>query len=268
MDILKRNNVRVSGSGSRPMVFAHGFGCDQNMWRLVTPEFSRDHKIVLYDHVGAGRSDLSAYDPGKYSSLDGYATDALEICESLSLKDVIFVGHSVSAMIGVLAAIRRPDLFSHLIMVGPSPRYINDDSYHGGFSTGEIEELLSFLETNHLGWSAAMAPVIMGNPDRPELGQELTESFCTTDPVIARQFARVTFLSDNREDLSRLTIPSLIIQCNEDVIAPLTIGEYCKEHISGSSLVVLNATGHCPQLSAPDETAHAIRRYLEQADSP
>lgn len=246
------------------MLFAHGFGCDQNMWRLVVPEFEDDHKIVLFDHVGAGKSDLSQYDSAKYSSLEGYASDVIEICDELGLSDVVFVGHSVSSMIGLLAADRRPETFSHLIMVGPSPRYINDGDYVGGFSREQVDELLGFLESNHLGWSAAMAPVIMGNPDRPELGEELTNSFCSADPAIAREFARVTFLSDNRADLPRARTPTLVLQCSEDVIAPLDVGYYCRDNIPGSHLTILEASGHCPHLSAPEETVAAIRLYLDR----
>ena len=262
MSVLSRNNVKVSGRGERPIVFAHGFGCDQQMWRLVTPEFEADHKVVLFDHVGAGKSDLSAYDQAKYASLLGYAQDVVEILEELDLRDVVFVGHSVSAMIGVLAEQRAPERFAKMIMVGPSPRYLDDDGYTGGFTREGVEELLSFLEQNHLGWSAAMAPVIMANGDRPELAEELENSFCATDPKIAREFARVTFLSDNRKDLASVKSPSLIIQCVEDVIAPVSVGEYCHEWMPGSELRIINATGHCPHLSAPRETIAAIRSYL------
>ena len=245
------------------MVFAHGFGCDQNMWRLVVPAFEDSHRVVLFDHVGAGLSDASAYDRKKYAALDGYATDVLEICRDLQLSDVIFVGHSVSAMIGVLAANREPDRFRALVLVGPSPRYINDGEYVGGFSRSDIEGLLSSLDSNYLGWSSAMAPVIMGNADRPDLGQELTNSFCRTDPEIAAHFARVTFFSDNRQDLDAVATPTLILQCAEDVIAPHAVGEYVSRHIHGSQLVLMKATGHCPNLSAPDETAGAIRDFID-----
>ena len=210
---VKRNNVRVSGKeGGQPMLFAHGFGCDQHMWRYVTPAFEADYRIVLFDHVGAGRSDHTAYSPSKYSTLSGYADDVLEICAELELTDVIFVGHSVSSMIGVLAAARQPERFAKLVLVGPSPRYINDDGYVGGFTREDIEELLDSLDSNYLGWSRAMAPVIMGVPERPELGEELTDSFCRTDPEIARRFARVTSLSDNRDDLASVNVPTLVLQ--------------------------------------------------------
>jgi sigma-B regulation protein RsbQ len=245
------------------MLFAHGFGCDQNMWRLVVPAFEDSHRVVLFDHVGAGQSDLSAYDRKKYATLDGYATDVLEICRDLQLSDVIFVGHSVSAMIGVLAANREPDRFQALVLVGPSPRYIDDDDYLGGFSRQDIEGLLSSLDSNYLGWSSSMAPVIMGNADRPELGQELTNSFCRTDPDIAAHFARVTFFSDNRPDLGSVRTPALILQCSDDVIAPHAVGEYVARHISGSQFVTMKATGHCPNLSAPDETVEAIRGFID-----
>jgi sigma-B regulation protein RsbQ len=263
MDALRRNNVHLCGRpGARPMVFAHGFGCDQNMWRLVAPAFEDDHRVVLFDHVGMGRSDLSAYDPVRYASLEGYAQDVIEILRTLELRDVVFVGHSVSAMIGVLAAAQEPERFGRLVLVGPSPRYVDDDGYVGGFGRGDIDELLTALESNFLGWSGAMAPVIMGNPDRPELGQELTNSFCRTDPEIAARFARVTFLSDNRADLPRVDVPTLVLQCSEDAIAPAAVGEYVHREIPGSTLVMLRATGHCPNLSAPEETIDAIRAFL------
>ncbi|MBM0205653.1 alpha/beta hydrolase [Micromonospora sp. STR1s_5] len=244
------------------MVLAHGFGCDQNMWRFVAPAFEDRFRVVLFDHVGAGGSDLSAYDPEKYGSLDGYADDLIEICRELGVQEGVFVGHSVSAMVGVLAAKRAPELFDDLVLVGPSPRYINDDGYVGGFTAAQIEELLEFLDSNHMGWSEAMAPVIMGNPERPELGQELTNSFCRTDPEIAKRFARTTFLSDNRADLDGVNARALILQCSEDVIAPREVGEYVHRKLPGSRLVVMKATGHCPNLSAPDETISAINSFL------
>lgn len=260
--MLSRNNVQVRGTGSQAMVFSHGFGCDQNMWRFVAPRFEDDFKTVLYDHVGAGSSDLSAYDQAKYSSLDGYADDLIEILDDLKLKGVVFVGHSVSSMIGALASIKRPDLFDKLVMVGPSARYVNDDGYVGGFSEKQIAELLDFLEENHMGWSSAMAPAIMGNPDRPELGEELTNSFCRTDPEIAKAFARVTFMSDNRADLEKVTTPSLILQCSEDIIASSEVGEYVTRKVRNGKMIQLKATGHCPNLSAPDEVTSAIRSYV------
>jgi sigma-B regulation protein RsbQ len=261
IDVLRRNNVQVSGHGERPMLFSHGFGCDQNMWRWVAPAFHASHRVVLFDHVGAGKSDASAYDRQKYGTLDGYAGDILEICRELRLSNTVFVGHSVSAMIGVLAANRQPDLFKALVLVGPSPRYIDDEGYFGGFSRQDIEGLLGSLDSNYLGWSQSMAPAIIGNAHRPELGEELTNSFCRTDPDIAAHFARVTFLSDNRQDLGAVRVPSLVLQCSEDVIAPYAVGEYVHRHMPGSRLV-MKATGHCPNLSAPDETIEAIEAFL------
>ena len=262
MDVAGRFNVTEAGRpGGQPMLFAHGYGCDQNMWRLVTPRFADEFRIVLFDLVGAGGSDLSAYDPARYAALDGYAADILEIVHALDLRDVILVGHSVSATIGALAVIAEPDRFARLVMVGPSPRYIDDDGYTGGFTEQDIAELLESLDSNYLGWSGAMAPVIMGNPDRPELAAELTESFCRTDPDIARRFARVTFLSDNRADLARVPVPTLVLQCTDDVIAPVSVGEYVAATVPDSTLVMLNATGHCPHLSAPEETADAIAAF-------
>ncbi len=263
MSVLARNNVRVSGQvDGQPMLFAHGFGCDQEMWRFVTPAFADRFRIVLFDHVGAGGSDLGAYDPARSASLDGYARDVLEICDELDLRDVIFVVLSVSEMIGVLASAERPELFARLILVGPSPRYIDADGYEGGFTREDIDGLLDSLDSNFLGWSQAMAPAIMGNPDRPELGEELTNSFCRTDPDIARDFARVTFLSDNRDDLERVRTPALILQGRDDVIAPQSVGEFVHRRLAGSTLVVLDATGHCPNLSAPEETVAAIDAFV------
>lgn len=260
--VLKRNNVNVSGVNGRAMMFAHGFGCDQHMWRDVARTFEADFQVILFDHVGAGRSDLGAYDADKYSTLQGYADDVVEIGRALGLRDAVFVGHSVSAMIGALATLKAPGMFSQLVMVGPSPRYVDDGDYRGGFSVDQVEELLEFLADNHLGWSAAMAPAIMGNPDRPELGEALTNSFCATDPAIAREFARVTFLSDNRADLQRLDVRTLIMQCREDIIAPPCVGEYVHARVRNSDYVLLDATGHCPNLSAPKEVTAAIRAFV------
>jgi sigma-B regulation protein RsbQ len=244
------------------MLFAHGFGCDQSMWRHVAPAFADDHQIVLFDHVGCGGSDLSAYDPSKYATLDGYASDIVDLITELDLHDVVYVGHSVAAMMGVLAERRIPERFAELVLVGPSPRYIDDDGYRGGFSEPDIDELLESLESNYLGWSAVMAPVIVGNPDRPELGQELTASFCRADPKIARAFAQATFLSDNRADLAHVSTPTLVLQCTDDAIAPIEVGTYVAETIPDSTLVLLQASGHCPNLSAPEETTAAIAAYL------
>ncbi len=258
-----RNNVMVSGSYDAPaMVFAHGFGCDQHMWRFVTPAFEDTHRIVAFDHVGAGGSDLDAYSRERYGALQGYADDVLQIYRELELTNTIFVGHSVSAMIGILAAISDPDRFAKLILVGPSPRYIDDRDYVGGFRQQDIDALLDSLDSNYFGWSQAIAPVIMGNGDRPELASELSNSFCRTDPEIAKHFAAVTFLSDNRDDLQRLKTPTLILQCAEDALAPRSVGEYVHGQIPDSELVLMTATGHCPNLSAPAETIAAIKAFL------
>jgi len=265
MSVVTRNHVVEHGpSDARPMVFAHGFGCDQSMWRYVWPAFAYDHRVVLFDHVGFGGSDHSAWDPERYASLEGYAADVLDICRDLDLSDVVYVGHSVSAMIGVLAAAAEPDRFGRLVLIGPSPRYIDDVDYVGGFSREDIDGLLESLDSNYLGWSSAMAPVIMGNDDRPELSEELTNSFCRTDPEIAAHFARVTFLSDNRQDLSRAPTRSLVLQCAEDVIAPQAVGEYVHDRLPNSSYVELNATGHCPNLSAPEETIASMKAFLAE----
>jgi sigma-B regulation protein RsbQ len=260
--VLRRNNVNVTGSGDRAIVFAHGFGCDQAMWAPVARNFERDFRVVLFDYVGHGQSDLSAYSAERYSSLSAYADDVVEIGRTLGLENAVFVGHSVSAMIGALATLKAPDMFSDLVMVGPSPRYIDDDGYRGGFSREQIDELLEFLADNHLGWSAAMAPAIMGNPDRPELSGRLENSFCNTDPEIARDFARVTFLSDNRADLEQIRARTLVLQCSNDIIAPIEVGEFMHAKLPNSDYRLLQATGHCPNLSAPEEVTTAIREFV------
>ncbi len=263
MGVVQHHHVNVSGPAGAPaMVFAHGFGCDQGMWRFVAPHFRDRYRTVLFDHIGAGGSDHTAYDPVRHASLQGYADDVLALLVELDLGPVVFVGHSVSATIGLLAAAARPDLFSRLVLVGPSPRYIDEGDYRGGFSQQDIDELLATMDDNYLGWAQHLAPVIMGVPERPELGAELTNSFCRTDPVIARRFARATFLSDNRADLGRVTTPSLVLQSREDVIAPPEVGAYVHAHLSTSRLVVLDTTGHCPNLSAPDQVVAAIDDYL------
>jgi sigma-B regulation protein RsbQ len=260
--ILRRNNVNQSGDGKRVMMFAHGFGCDQHMWEPVARNFRDDYRVVLFDYVGAGKSDLGAYDTERYSTLKGYARDVVEIGRALNLEDAVFVGHSVSAMIGALASIEAPGMFSDLVMVGPSPRYIDDDGYRGGFSAAQIEELLEFLADNHLGWAAAMAPAIMGNAERPDLGKTLENSFCNTDPKIAHDFARVTFFSDNRSDLAAIEARTLVLQCSNDIIAPVEVGEYMSANIANGSYELLQATGHCPNLSAPEEVTKAIRNFV------
>jgi sigma-B regulation protein RsbQ len=261
--VKQRNNVSIWGKGSQPMVFAHGFGCDQNMWRFVTPAFENDYQIIVFDYVGAGRSAISAYNKERYSSLNGYADDLLEICSELNLRNIIFVGHSVSSMIGLIAANREPAIFSKLVFVGPSARYINDnDGYIGGFERKDIDELLDTMDKNFIGWANFLAPAIMKNAEQPQLAGELTESFCSTDPVIARQFAEVTFLSDNRQDLAKLKLPSLIMQCSDDLVAPLEVGNYLHQHIPNSTLKVMAATGHCPHMSHPEETIQVIKDYL------
>ncbi|MFB6514553.1 alpha/beta fold hydrolase [Streptomyces virginiae] len=247
MDVLRRNNVKVTGSPGSPAVMpAHGFGCDQNMWRLVAPAPAEEFQVVLFDYVGSGGSDPSAWSAERYGSLDGYACDVVEVGEALDPRDVAFVGHSVSAMIGVRAAATAPERFSSLVMVGPSPCYIDDDTYRGGFSAEDIDELLESLESNHLGWSATMAPVIMANPERPELGEELANSFCATDPAIARVFARTTFLSDSRADLKSVDVPTLVLECAQDVIAPREVGGYVHAAIPGSDMSTLTSPPETP----------------------
>ncbi|HSI12188.1 MAG TPA: alpha/beta hydrolase [Chthoniobacter sp.] len=244
------------------MLFAHGFGCDQNMWRFITPAFGDDYQVTLFDYVGSGKSDWSAYDRQRYSTLEGYAQDLLDVCTALDLRDVIFVGHSVSCIIGILAANAAPERFSNLILIGPSPRYINDGDYVGGFERADIQGLLDMMERNYLGWASFLTPVIMKNPERPELARELKTSFCSTDPEISRQFAEATFLSDNRDDLAKVRVPSLVMQCSEDAIAPQSVGEYTSRHLPDSKLQVMAASGHCPHMSHPEETIRVMKDYL------
>ncbi|PRY68030.1 sigma-B regulation protein RsbQ [Glaciihabitans tibetensis] len=261
---LHRNNVQVSGNPlGQPVLFAHGFGGSQESWQLVTPAFLDDCLVVVFDHVGSGGSDVSAYDRGKYDSLHGYADDILEIITELGLRDVVYVGHCVSGIMGILAANRSPELFSKLVLVGPSPRYVADEDYVGGFTQDAIDDMLDSLDSNYLGWSSVMAPTIMGNSDRPQLGEDLTASFSTVDPAIAAHFARVTFLSDNRRDLADVVVPTLVLQSTDDVIAPLAVGQYVTEQIAGSTFVVMTSRGHVPNLSDPDEVAGHIRSFLD-----
>ncbi|MGY1730239.1 alpha/beta fold hydrolase [Geodermatophilus sp. SYSU D01045] len=262
MTVVTRNCVRVSGpEGARPMVLAHGYGCDQTMWRALVPEFAVDHRVVTFDHVGAGGSDVSAYDPVRHGTLRGYAEDLLDVVRELDLTDVVLVGHSVSAMIGVLAVRADPGRFGALVMIGPSPRYVDDEDYTGGFSRADVAALLESLDSNPAQWAAGLAAVVAG-PDHPDVAAELAESFCRTDPRVARDFARVTFLSDNRTDLPAVRVPTLVLQCSDDAIAPEPVGRFVHAQVPGSVFRRLSATGHCPHLSAPEETTAAIRAFL------
>jgi sigma-B regulation protein RsbQ len=262
--VADRNNVKVLGKGEQTILFANGFGCDQNMWRFTTPAFVDNYRLVLFDYVGSGKSDNSAYNAERYSTLQGYAKDVLEVCEELQLSDVIFVGHSVSGMIGLLAGLQQPKYFSKLIMIGPSPSYVNDGDYIGGFALTDIEGLLEMMEKNYIGWANFLAPNVMANSDRPHLGEELEESFCSTDPIIARNFAEATFLSDNRADLKYNKIETLVLQCSEDMIAPLEVGEYLAKNLPYSTVRVMKATGHCPHMSHPDEVIALMKEFLEK----
>lgn len=262
MNVLKRNNVKVSGQGKRVLLFAHGFGCDQQMWRYITPAFEEDFKIVLFDYVGCGNSDLENYDANRYASLHGYALDIVEICEALDLKEVTLVGHSVSAMIGILAANQEPNYFKSLILVCPSACYLNKNGYTGGFEKKDLEELMAVMDSNYLGWSNYLAPIVMKNADRPELTEELEKSFCSMDKEITRNFARTTFFSDNRKDLKQVQHPCLVLQCADDDIACEQVGEYVHSQLSDSTIIYMKATGHCPHMSHPEETISCIREYL------
>jgi sigma-B regulation protein RsbQ len=262
MNIQERNNVHLSGSGQTTIVFAHGFGCDQTMWRLLTPAYQERYKIITFDLVGSGASDCSAYDRQKYESLHGYADDLIEIIDAFSANPVIFIGHSVSATIGMLASIKAPSRFMSQVMVGPSPCFINQGSYIGGFSREDIDDLLETMEGNYLGWAGNMAPAIMGAPGQPELGLELTDSFCRSDPEIAKHFARATFLSDHRADVAKCPTPTLILQSADDIIAPIQVGEFMHHHLQRSVLRIIDNVGHCPHMSAPTASTAAIDEFL------
>ncbi|GAB3227789.1 alpha/beta hydrolase [Hymenobacter seoulensis] len=262
INVIKRNNVRIVGQGSRTLLFVNGFGCDQTLWRYIIPAFSQHFRLVLFDHVGAGLSDASAYNPAKYATLDGYAQDLLDICHFLDLKQTILVGHSVGAMIGVLAAIKEPEHFEQLLLLCPSPCYLNDADYRGGFDRDDIDAMLAFMEQDYVGWADSFAQLIMGNPDRPTLATELIHSFCQNDPTIAKQFARVTFLADNRTDVKQVKTPCLLVQCAEDIIAPPEVGEYLKAAIPDATLITLPVSGHCPHISAPTETLQAMEDFM------
>lgn len=265
MTVAARLNARRTGvMGAQPVLFVHGFGCDQSMWKLVSPAFEDRYEVITIDLVGAGGSDPTAWDAQRYSRLDGYASDIVALVEELDLHDVVIVGHSVSAMIAAIADVMAPARFSRIVMIGPSPRYVDDGAYVGGFTAEAVDDLLASMASNYLGWSAAMAPVIVGNPARPELGQQLTEVFCRMDPAIARVFARTTFLSDARHVLPLVTAPTLVMQCAEDVIAPEQVGRFVAEQVPQGTFVQLRASGHCPNLSAPGETIAVIRDYLQR----
>jgi sigma-B regulation protein RsbQ len=261
--IIRRNNVRVIGNGAQVLLFAHGFGCDQNAWKYIVPYFGADYTLVLFDYVGAGESDTTQYDAKRYNSLEGYATDLIEICTALDLQDTIFIGHSVSCMIGALASIRKPTLFKKLVLIGPSPCYINKTGYTGGFDAETIDSLMEVMEEDYIAWARSMAPAIMDAENGTELGKELADSFCYIDPVIAKQFARVTFLSDNRADVPDIPVHSLTIINKEDMISPMVVGEYIHAHAPGNVLIWIEGRGHCPHMSHPKQTAEAILAYID-----
>jgi sigma-B regulation protein RsbQ len=260
--VLRRHATTVLGGGSPPLVLGHGFGCDQTMWSRVAPELAREHQVVLFDHIGAGRSDRAAYDPVRHASLRGYAEDVVELLDALALPPVVLVGHSASGMIGLLAAVARPDLFAGLVLVGASPRYLDAEGYVGGFSRADVDDLLAAMERNYLGWSESLAPLAMGNPDRPELAAELQDSFARSDPAIALAFARAIFLSDHRGDLALVRTPTLVVQSSEDPMVPEAVGEYLHAHVPGSRYVRLAATGHFPHVSSPGATVEAVRAFV------
>lgn len=259
---MQRNNIKLSGRGDHVLVFAHGFGCDQYVWKDIAPAFEDRYRVVLFDYVGSGKSDKTAYSEERYSTLAGYKQDLLELCDALGLDNIIFVGHSVSSMIGMLASIERPELVEKMVMIGPSPNFINDGDYYGGFERSDIEGLLDMMEVDYERWAAYLAPVVLQNEDRPDLAEDFEEVLCSNDPAIMRQFAEVTFTSDVRGELQKLTVPTLILQTSFDAIAPVKVGEYVHGQLPNSELMLMEATGHSPHVSAAEETIAKIKTYL------
>lgn len=265
MDVLRRNHVQVIDGSGPTLVYGHGFGCNQSMWADITPAFKDTHRQVLFDYVGSGGSDLSAFDQHRYSELQGYAQDLLDVCDALGLtRDVVLVAHSVSCSIGMLAAIERPALFRHVVMVGPNPCFVNDPPYVGGFEREDLQELLELMDRNFMGWADFLAPVASG--DSAVTGRRLHESFCSTDPLIARTFAQATFFADNRADVARMHAPSLVLQHRHDALAPLAVGEFMVTHLRQGALRVLDVAGHCAHMSHPHLVVDAIRSVLPTSD--
>ncbi|WP_334063868.1 alpha/beta fold hydrolase [Alteromonas genovensis] len=262
-DIIKRNNVRFFGNGEVTLLLAHGFGCDQRMWDHLIPYLENDYKIVLFDYVGCGQSDLSAFDKKRYSQLSGYAKDVEEICDALSLSNVIFIGHSVSSTIGMHAAIERPDLISKLIMICPSPCFLNlPPDYMGGFEKDDLEELINLMDKNYLGWASYFAPLVVGEGHDESVKQEMEDSFCSTDPSYAKPFAKATFFADDRYLMPKLGTPTLILQSQDDSLASVEVGRYMNKAIEHSKLIVLEAKGHCLHMTTPEQVACAIGEFL------
>ena len=270
MDTLRRNNVHVSGPAAPVLLYAHGFGCTQQMWSRITPAFETSHRQVLFDYVGSGESDRSAFNESRYGQLQGYAQDVIDVCDALGLREgITFVGHSVSCSIGMLASIARPRLFERLVLVGPSPCFLNEPpDYFGGFEKADLEGLLSLMDQNYMGWAQYLAPVVAGAGGAEPVATQLSTSFCSTDPAVARVFASATFFADNRADLPRVQVPSLILQHRKDALAPLGVGEYLHQHLQGSTLKVLDVDGHCGHMSHPDLVVEAMRQYLGLAAGP
>jgi sigma-B regulation protein RsbQ len=268
-DVWHRHHLAVIGEGPRTIVLAHGFGCDQRAWRHVAADLARDHRVVLFDHMGCGRSDAAQWTPQRYATLNGYAQDVVDICAQLPWRDLVYVGHSISGSIGILAAIAAPQYFDRLILVGPSPRFLNDPpDYMGGFEREDILAMLDLMDRNRIGWANYLAPVAMKNDDRPELSRELADNLCAGDPAIIRHFAEVVFMSDVRAELPKLTRPALILQCADDAIASGEVGAYLHQHLRGSRLRLMKATGHLPHLSHPQETIEMIRAELDASRQP
>jgi sigma-B regulation protein RsbQ len=262
-NIIKRNNVKVIGNGEKTLMFAHGFGCDQNMWERLTPYFKDDYRLVLFDYVGSGQSELSAFDRQRYSSINGYAQDIIDVCEALYINEAVFIGHSVSCSAGIVAANLHPEYFSQLVLIGPSPCFLNlPPDYLGGFDKQDLEELLELMDQNFVGWANYLAPVVAGLSGEGQIAGELSASFCSTDPLVAKTFARTTFFADNRKDFEQNNIPCLLLQHEKDTLAPLNVGEYLNSNTAKSTYRVLDVVGHCAHMSHAELVSETIKKYL------
>ncbi|WP_186576055.1 alpha/beta fold hydrolase [Aquibacillus kalidii] len=260
---ITRNNVKVRGTGKQPMIFAPGFNFDQNVWSKVSKEFEKDYQVVLFDYVGFGESDIHAYDPSKYSTITGYVEDLLDICSELNMSEAVFIGHSIGSMIGMLASIKAPNLFSKLIMIGPSPYLQNEPPHYiGGFEKEDLTGLMDMLDKNYMSWATNVAATIVNDPTSSNIATEIEDLFSQNDPYITRKFADVVFFSDNRKYIPQVTVPSFIIQCSDDIFVPTTVAEYMHKHLSNSTITYAKAIGHCPHLSHPNETIDIINEYL------
>lgn len=261
--IIARNNVKIFGEGEQTLLLAHGFGCDQNMWRFVKSDLGKKYRLVLFDYVGSGKSDLASFSSEKYSALDGYAENIIDVCRALNLEKVTIVGHSVSSMIGLIASIDSPQYFANMVMICPSPCFLNfPPNYFGGFERKDLEELIDLMDKNYIGWANYLAPLVMGSNNSPELIGEMSGSFCSTDPIIARVFAEATFFSDHRDILPKAKHPALVLQSRVDALASPSVGEYVQNNLPNSKMEIIDAEGHCLHMTCPEKIVQQIIDFV------